>query len=48
MGKTIMIVEDEQSFQDFYTMMLEDTDYESFALMMEMRLYQNWKKRNLI
>ncbi len=23
-----MIVEDEQSFQDLYTMMLEDTDYE--------------------
>ncbi len=28
MSKTIMIVEDEQSFQDLYTMMLEDTDYE--------------------
>jgi CheY-like chemotaxis protein len=28
MGKTIMIVEDEQSFQDLYAMMLEDTDYE--------------------
>jgi CheY-like chemotaxis protein len=28
MGKTIMIVEDEQAFHDLYTMMLEDTDYE--------------------
>ncbi len=28
MSKTIMIVEDEQSFHDLYTMMLEDTDYE--------------------
>ena len=28
MGKTIMIVEDEEAFQDIYTIMLEDTDYE--------------------
>ena len=28
MGKTVMIVEDEQAFHDLYTMMLEDTDYE--------------------
>ncbi len=28
MGKTIMIVEDEQAFHDLYTMMLEDTGYE--------------------
>ena len=28
MGKTIMIVEDEQAFHDLYTMMLEDTDYD--------------------
>ncbi|MHC4182117.1 MAG: response regulator [Planctomycetota bacterium] len=27
MGKTIMIVEDEQSFHDLYTAMLEDMDY---------------------
>ncbi len=27
MGKTIMIVEDEQSFQDLYKAILEDTDY---------------------
>ena len=28
MGKTIMIVEDDQSFHDIYTEMLEGTDYE--------------------
>ena len=28
MGKTIMIVEDDQSFHDIYTEMLKDTDYE--------------------
>ena len=28
MVKTIMIVEDEQSYHDLYTTMLEDTDYE--------------------
>ena len=28
MAKTIMIVEDKQSFHDLYTAMLEDTDYE--------------------
>ncbi len=27
MSKTIMIVEDDQSFHDLYTAMLEDTDY---------------------
>ena len=28
MGKTIMIVDDDQSFHDIYTEMLNDTDYE--------------------
>ena len=28
MGKSIMIIEDEQAFHDLYTMMLEDADYE--------------------
>ncbi len=28
MSKRIMVVEDEQSFHDLYTMMLEDADYE--------------------
>ena len=27
MGKTIMIIEDDQTFHDLYTEMLEDTDY---------------------
>jgi CheY-like chemotaxis protein len=28
MGKTIMIIEDDQSFHDLYTEMLDETDYE--------------------